>query len=132
MTVFIDPCYQYCHSCSHVIIYCRLKCNPDHCGELVFRESVKTHCHYCESTQDELLSFNCQTRRSKIVSRATGRYAAASFDQLLICPRSSFSIVGVAFFLSLKAISRFRPFSLVGPTQAFAFSEKSYEEGIYT
>ena len=34
------------------------------------------------------------TRRSKIVSRATGRYAATSFDQLLVCPRSSF--VGVA------------------------------------
>ena len=36
------------------------------------------------------------------------------------------------FFLSPKAIPRFRPFSLVGPTQAFAFSKKSYEEGIYT
>ena len=35
-----------------------------------------------------------QTRRSKIVSRATGRYAATSFDELLVCPRSSF--VGVA------------------------------------
>ena len=28
------------------------------------------------------------------------------------------------FFLSPKAIPRFRPFSLVGPTQAFAFSKK--------
>ena len=36
------------------------------------------------------------------------------------------------FLLSPKAIPRFRPFSLVGPTQAFAFSKKSYEEGIYT
>ena len=54
-----------------------------------------------------------------------------SFDQLLVCPRSSF--VGVAyFFLSPKAIPRFRPFSLVGPTQAFAFSKKSYKEVIYT
>ena len=35
-----------------------------------------------------------QTRRSKIVSRATGRYVATSLDQLLVCPRSSF--VGVA------------------------------------
>ena len=34
-------------------------------------------------------------------------------------------------FLSLKAIPRFRPFSLVGPTQVFAFSKKSYE-GNYT
>ena len=49
------------------------------------------------------------TRRSKIVSRATGRYAATSFDQLLVCPMSSF--VGVAyFFLSPKAIARFRVF----------------------
>ena len=39
-----------------------------------------------------------ETRRSKIISRATGRYAATSFDQLLVCPRSSFAIVGVAFF----------------------------------
>ena len=31
---------------------------------------------------------------------------------------------GFFFFLSLKAISRFRPFSLVGPTQAFPFSKK--------
>ena len=38
------------------------------------------------------------TRRSKIVSRTTGKYAATSFDQLLACPRSSFAIVGVAFF----------------------------------
>ena len=38
------------------------------------------------------------TRRSKIVSRATGRYAATSFDQLLVCPRSSLAIVGVALF----------------------------------
>ena len=37
-----------------------------------------------------------KTRRSKIVSRATGRYPATSFDQLLVCPR--FSFVGVAFF----------------------------------
>ena len=35
------------------------------------------------------------------------------------------------FFLSLKAIPRFRSFSLVGPNQVFAFSKKSYE-GIYT
>ena len=49
------------------------------------------------------------TRRSKIVSRATGRYAATSFDQLLVCPMSWF--VGVAyFFLSPKAIARFRVF----------------------
>ena len=34
------------------------------------------------------------TRRPKIVSRATGRYAATSFDQLRVCPMSSF--VGVA------------------------------------
>ena len=33
-----------------------------------------------------------------IVSRATARYASTSFDQLLVCPRSSFAIVGVAFF----------------------------------
>ena len=32
-----------------------------------------------------------------IISRAIGRYAATSFDQLLVCPRSSF--VGVAFFV---------------------------------
>ena len=78
--------------------------------------------------------FYIATRRSKIASRATGRYAATSFDQLLVCPRSWFAIVGVAFFffLSPKAIPRFRPFSLVGPTQAFAFSKTSYEEGIYT
>ena len=38
------------------------------------------------------------TRRSMIVRRATGRYAATSFDQLLVCPRSSFAIVDVAFF----------------------------------
>ena len=52
--------------------------------------------------------------------------------QLVVCPRSPF--VGVAyFFLSPKAIPRFRPFSLVGrPTQVFAFSKKSYEEVIYT
>ena len=31
-----------------------------------------------------------ETRRSKTVSRATGRYAAASFDQLLVCSRSLF------------------------------------------
>ena len=36
------------------------------------------------------------------------------------------------FFLAPKAIPRFRPFSLIGPTQAYAFSKKSYEEGIYT
>ena len=72
-----------------------------------------------------------KTRRSKIVSRATGRYAATSFDQLLVCPRSP--LVGVAyFFLSPKAIPRFRPFSVVRPTQVFAFSKKSYEEGNYT
>ena len=77
--------------------------------------------------------FYIATRRSKITRWATGRYAATSFDQLLVCPRSWFVIVGVAFFfLSPKAIPRFRPFSLVGPTQAFAFSKKSYEEGIYT
>ena len=35
-----------------------------------------------------------KTRRSKIVSRATGGYAATSFDQLLVCPR--FSFAGVA------------------------------------
>ena len=53
--------------------------------------------------------FNKTTRRSKIVSRATGRYAATSFDQLLVCPMSSF--VGVVyFFLSPKAIARFRVF----------------------
>ena len=34
------------------------------------------------------------SRRSEIVSRATGRYAATSFDQLRVCPMSSF--VGVA------------------------------------
>ena len=34
--------------------------------------------------------YGVRTRRSKIVSRATGRYAATSFDQLLVCPRSSF------------------------------------------
>ena len=28
------------------------------------------------------------------------------------------------FFLSPKAIPGFRPFSLIGPTQAFAFSKK--------
>ena len=84
-------------------------------------------------TKDTRLTiFQYKTRRSKIVSRATGRYAATSFDQLLVCLRSSFAIVGVAFFLSPKAIPRFRAFSLDGPTQAFAFSEKSYEEGIYT
>ena len=38
-----------------------------------------------------------ETRRSKIVSRATGKYSATSFDQLLVCLRSSF--VGLAFFL---------------------------------
>ena len=78
--------------------------------------------------------FYIATRRSKIASRATGRYATTSFDQLLVCPRSSFAIVSVAFFLvpQFQAIPRFRPFSLVGPTQAFAFSKKSYEEGIYT
>ena len=42
--------------------------------------------------------FYIATRRSKIASRATGRYATTSFDQLLVCPRSSFAIVGVAFF----------------------------------
>ena len=42
--------------------------------------------------------FYIATRRSKIASRATGRYAATSFDQLLVCPRSWFAIVGVAFF----------------------------------
>ena len=41
-------------------------------------------------------SSSIKTRRSKIVSRATGRYAATSFDQLLVCPMSSF--VGVAYF----------------------------------
>ena len=50
------------------------------------------------------------TRRSKIVSRATGRYAATSFDQLLVCPRSSFAIVGVAFFFVPQGYS---PFSTV-------------------
>ena len=44
------------------------------------------------------------------------------FDQLLVCPRSSF--VGVAYFLSPKAIPRFRPFSVVRQTQVFAFSKK--------
>ena len=38
-----------------------------------------------------------KTRQSKIISQATGRHAATSFDQLLVCPRSSFAIVGVAF-----------------------------------
>ena len=78
--------------------------------------------------------FYIATRRSKIASRATGRYAATSFDQLLVCPRSWFAIVGVAFFFCPPRliIPRFRPFSLVGPTQAFAFSKKSYEEGVYT
>ena len=33
------------------------------------------------------------------------------------------------FVLSPKAIPRFRPFSIVRPTQVFAFSKKSYEEG---
>ena len=42
--------------------------------------------------------FCIATRRSKIASRATGRYAATSFDQLLVCPRSWFAIVGLAFF----------------------------------
>ena len=42
--------------------------------------------------------FYIATRRSKIASWATGRYAATSFDQLLVCPRSWFAIVGVAFF----------------------------------
>ena len=35
-----------------------------------------------------------ETRRSKTVSRATGRYAATSFDQLLVCSRFLFE--GVA------------------------------------
>ena len=39
-------------------------------------------------------AFKHLTRQSKIVSRATGRYAATSFDQLLVCPR--FSFAGVA------------------------------------
>ena len=45
-----------------------------------------------------ITSWPCQKlskRRSKIVSRTTGRYAATSFDQLLVCPRSLF--VGVAY-----------------------------------
>ena len=37
---------------------------------------------------------NKLTRRSEIVSRATGKYAATGFDQLLVCPSSSFE--GVA------------------------------------
>ena len=41
-------------------------------------------------------------------------------------------LVGGYFFLSPKAIPRFRPFSVVRPTQVFAFSKKSYEEGNYT
>ena len=45
-----------------------------------------------------------QTRRSKIVSRATGRYAATGFDQLLVlvCGRG-----GGIIYLSPKAIPRF-------------------------
>ena len=70
-----------------------------------------------------------KTRRSKIVSRATGRYAATGFDQLLVlvCGRGRGII-----YLSPKAIPRFRTLSLVGTTQVFAFSKKSYEEGNYT
>ena len=61
------------------------------------------------------------TRRSKIVSRASGSYAASGFNQLLVlvCGRGRGII-----YLSPKAGPRFRPFSLVGPTQVFAFSEK--------
>ena len=38
------------------------------------------------------------TRRSKIVSRATGRYAATSFDQLLVCPRPRLQLWAWHFF----------------------------------
>ena len=59
----------------------------------------------------QTLVIDTPTRRSKIVSRATGRYAATSFDQLLVCPMSSF--VGVAyFFLSPRLLP------------VFAFSKK--------
>ena len=54
--------------------------------------------------------FYIATRRSKIASRATGRYAATSFDQLLVCPRSWFAIVGVVFFFVPQGYS---PFSTV-------------------
>ena len=47
------------------------------------------------------------TRRSKIVSRATGRYAATRFDHLLVCPRSWFCGRGIIFFLSPKALPFF-------------------------
>ena len=40
-----------------------------------------------------------ETRRSKIVSRATGRYAATRFDHLLVCPRSWFCGRGVIVFV---------------------------------
>ena len=64
-----------------------------------------------------------------MVSRATGRYAATGFDQLLVlvCGRG-----GGIIYLFPKAIPRFDRFSLAGPTQVFAFSKKSYEEGNYT
>ena len=57
-------------------------------------------------------------RRSKIVRRATGRYAVTSFDQLLVCLGPRLWAWHI-FFLSPKAIPRFRPFILVRPTQVF-------------
>ena len=54
-----------------------------------------------------------ETRRSKIVSRATGRYAATSFDQLLVCPRSSFVSVVQFFFCPLRLIPVFDRLALL-------------------
>ena len=77
-------------------------------------------CKRIDSPIFAIINNNNGTRRSKIVSRATGRYAATSFDQLLVCPMSSF--VGVAYFFYPPRL--YCPFS--------RFPKKCYEEGNYT
>ena len=65
-----------------------------------------------------------QTRRSKIVSRATGRYAATSFHQLLVCPRSSFAIVGVAFFCTPRLFPVFDRLASLDRPKLLRFPKK--------
>ena len=71
-----------------------------------------------------------KTRRSKIVSRATGRYAATNFEHLLVCPRSSF--VGVDNFFCPLKLFPVRPFSLVRTTQVFRVFQKKPMKKVIT
>ena len=73
-----------------------------------------------------------ETRRSKIVSRATGRYAATNFDQLLACPRSPFVGVTYIFFCPLRLFPVFDRSALFDRPRFLSFPKKTVMKKVIT